>query len=42
VDCSYNRLPLLPGITRVKDWIDIYEEIETIYEKLNKSEAIIA
>lgn len=42
VDCSYNRLPLLPGITRVRDWIDIYEEIETIYEKLNKAEARIA
>jgi hypothetical protein len=42
VDCSYNRLPLLPGITRVRDWIEIYEEIETIYEKLNKAEARIA
>lgn len=42
VDCSYNRLPLIPGITRVKDWIDIYGEIETIYEKLNRAEEKIA
>lgn len=42
VDCSYNRLPLIPGITRVKDWIDIYEEIETIYEKLNRAKEKIA
>lgn len=42
VDCSYNRLPLIPGITRVKDWIDIYEEIETFYEKLNRAQEKIA
>jgi len=25
IDCYYNRLPLIPGITRVFDWLDIYE-----------------
>lgn len=29
MDCTYNRQPLLPGITRVTNWLDAYDEIET-------------
>lgn len=42
IDCSYNREPLIPGITRVTDWLDIYSEIQMINTKLNRSETRIA
>lgn len=29
IDCTYNRSPLIHGITRVYSWMDIYEEIES-------------
>lgn len=28
IDCYYNRQPLIPGVTRVFDWRDIYKIIE--------------
>ncbi|WP_409228921.1 hypothetical protein [Gudongella sp. SC589] len=36
MDCSYNRKPLIPGITRVTNWLDVHEEIETIKLKKQK------
>jgi uncharacterized HAD superfamily protein len=42
IDCTYNRQPLLPGITRVYNWNQIYEEIQDHYEKVNKEAVRIA
>ncbi|MGM0395955.1 MAG: 5' nucleotidase, NT5C type [Bacillota bacterium] len=42
IDCSYNRQPLIPGITRVFNWIDIYEEIEEYNSNLSKKTTRIA
>lgn len=39
IDCNYNRSPLIPGITRVSNWIDIYEEI-VFHEASEKSKKI--
>ena len=30
MDCSYNRKPLIPGITRVTSWLDVHEEVQVI------------
>jgi len=42
VDCSYNRRPEIPGITRVYSWYQIYDEIQEHYEKVNKEAVRIA
>lgn len=42
IDCYYNRLPLIPGITRVSNWMDIYEEIEEYHAKISKGTTKIA
>lgn len=42
MDCYYNRLPLIPGITRVSNWMDICEEIEEYYAKVSKGTTKIA
>lgn len=34
INCNYNRSPLIPGITRVYSWMDIYEEIIAYSESL--------
>jgi hypothetical protein len=33
IDCYYNRMPVIPGITRVFDWEEIYKEIELLSVK---------
>ncbi|EOD00317.1 5' nucleotidase, NT5C type [Caldisalinibacter kiritimatiensis] len=38
VDCYYNRLPVIPGITRVFNWNEIYNEIKKL--EIRKEEAI--
>lgn len=42
IDCYYNRLPLIPGITRVYDWAEIYDEIEEYHAKHCKNSIRIA
>ena len=33
IDTNYNRLPLIPGIIRVYDWLDIYEEVSLYHNR---------
>lgn len=42
IDCSYNRQPLIYGITRVYNWEDINKEIQIYYNSLidRKSQVI--
>lgn len=40
MDCNYNREPLIPGITRVNNWKEAYEEICKFKEYKNKSKVI--
>lgn len=42
IDCTYNREPSIPGITRVSDWLDIYQEIELIHAAISKRSSKIA
>jgi uncharacterized HAD superfamily protein len=42
IDCYYNRLPLIQGITRVYNWVEIYDEIEEYYAKHCKNSIRIA
>ena len=42
MDCNYNRLPLIPGITRVYNWKEVYKVIEEYIASLNEKSAKIA
>lgn len=41
MDTSYNRLPLIPGITRVYNWLEIYEEV-SLYHSRQLQNIIVA
>ncbi|MDF2545205.1 MAG: hypothetical protein K0R93_103 [Anaerosolibacter sp.] len=42
MDCNYNRLPLIPGITRVYDWKEIHKVIEEYIAGSNEKSTKIA
>ncbi|MFT9498194.1 hypothetical protein [Anaerosolibacter sp.] len=42
MDCNYNRLPLIPGITRVYDWKEVYKVIEEYIAGSNEKSTKIA
>jgi uncharacterized HAD superfamily protein len=41
IDCYYNQGHLFPGITRVKDWVDINRHIENYVQTCNYSQVAI-
>lgn len=42
MDCYYNRKELIPGITRVFNWVEVYNEIEKYREEIIKGTIKIA
>lgn len=42
MDCYYNRKSLIPGITRVFNWVEVYQEIEKYGEDIKKGTIKIA
>jgi len=42
IDCNYNRKPLIPGITRVFNWKNIYKVIEEFKIRSNEGATEIA
>ncbi|SDY56905.1 hypothetical protein SAMN05660462_00364 [Proteiniborus ethanoligenes] len=38
-DCYYNRLPLLPGITRINNWLDVKKEVKNYEATLSEETA---
>jgi len=42
IDCSYNRLPLIPGIKRVASWVEIHDSIEEYKEEIERESIKIA